>query len=161
MDQKEMTERQREIVTASITQMVVDAAMPDRDGKRMPGEDLKKLAEDAADAISAGMAKVGQQSPGGGSVLVYGPQGCGKTRHSEALAAHFGVGKVVDDWRPGDPVEPGALHLSQVEVPGAVAYESLKAVLNLCDTCRGAREIRRPYSAVERIPCPICSSAQS
>lgn len=58
MDQKEMTERQREIVTASITQMVVDAAMPDRDGKRMPGEDLKKLAEDAADAISAGIKKI-------------------------------------------------------------------------------------------------------
>lgn len=70
------------------------------------------------------------------SVIVYGPQGCGKTRHAEALAAHFGVGRVVDEWMPGDPVEVDALHLCQVEVPGAVAYESLKAELELCDTCR-------------------------
>jgi hypothetical protein len=66
-----------------------------------------------------------------GPVIVYGPRGCGKTRHGEALAAHFGLGRIVDEWMPGDPVEPGALHLSQVEVPGAVAYESLKAELRL------------------------------
>lgn len=66
-------------------------------------------------------------------VVVYGPQGCGKTRHAKALAAHFGVERVIDDWMPGDPVDPGALHLSQVEVPGAVAYESLKAELGLLD----------------------------
>jgi Mg-chelatase subunit ChlI len=65
------------------------------------------------------------------AVIVHGPQGCGKTRHAEALAAHFGVGRVVDEWMPGDPVEPDALHLSQVEVPGAVSYESLKAELRL------------------------------
>lgn len=28
--------------------------------------------------------------------------------------------------------------------------------VGVCETCDGAREIRRPYSAVERIPCPIC-----
>lgn len=33
--------------------------------------------------------------------------------------------------------------------------------VGVCETCGGAREIRRPYSAVERIPCPICASAQS
>lgn len=57
MDQK-ITERQREIAIDHITQMVTEAAMPDRDGKRMSGEDLKKLAEDAADAISAGIKKI-------------------------------------------------------------------------------------------------------
>lgn len=30
------------------------------------------------------------------SVIVYGPQGCGKTRHAEALAAHYGLRKIVD-----------------------------------------------------------------
>lgn len=95
------------------------------------------------------------------AVIVHGPQGCGKTRHAGVLAKHFGVARIIDEWRPGDPIEPDTLHLSQMEVPGAVAYESLKASLKLCDTCHGTREIRRPYSAVERIPCPICTSAQS
>ena len=65
------------------------------------------------------------------AVIVCGPQGCGKTRHAAALAAHFGVDRIIDEWMPGDRVEPDALHLSQVEVPGAVAYESLKAKLRL------------------------------
>lgn len=156
-----MTSEVKLEITASIARVVVRAAAP-REGAGLSGDALKALAEDAGVAILAGLAKAGiGQQPGAGSVIVYGPQGCGKTRHSEALAAHYGVSKVVDDWMPGDPVEPGALHLSQVEVPGAVAYESLQALLNLCDTCRGAREIRHPYSVVERMPCPICTSAQS
>ena len=28
-----------------------------------------------------------------------------------------------------------------------------------CPECRGVREIRHPYSAVERIPCPICAGS--
>lgn len=30
-----------------------------------------------------------------------------------------------------------------------------------CKTCGGAGVIRRSYSSVERMPCPICTSAQS
>lgn len=30
------------------------------------------------------------------SVVVYGPQGCGKTRHAKRIAAHFGLKKVVE-----------------------------------------------------------------
>lgn len=30
------------------------------------------------------------------SVIVYGPQGCGKTRHAKGIAAHFGLTKVVE-----------------------------------------------------------------
>jgi NTP pyrophosphatase (non-canonical NTP hydrolase) len=30
------------------------------------------------------------------SVIVYGPQGCGKTRSAEALMKHFGVGRVME-----------------------------------------------------------------
>ncbi len=93
-------------------------------------------------------------------VIVHGPQGCGETRHAAALAAHFGVGRVIDGWMPGDPVEPDALHLSQVDVPGSVAYESLKEVVG-CEECGGRGEIRRPYTAVERMPCPVCASSQS
>lgn len=30
------------------------------------------------------------------SVLIYGPQGCGKTNNSARLAKHFGLSRVVD-----------------------------------------------------------------
>lgn len=32
----------------------------------------------------------------GKSVIVYGPQGCGKTRLAKRIAAHFGLAKVVE-----------------------------------------------------------------
>jgi hypothetical protein len=32
------------------------------------------------------------------SIIVYGPQGCGKTRWAERIAKHFGLATVVDDW---------------------------------------------------------------
>jgi hypothetical protein len=70
------------------------------------------------------------------------------------------VGRVIEEWKPGDLVEPDALHLSQVEVPGSVDYESLRGVVG-CAGCGGAGEIRRPYTAVERMPCPVYASTQS
>jgi len=34
------------------------------------------------------------------SIIVYGPQGCGKTVNAERIRKHFGLtGKIVDDWR--------------------------------------------------------------
>jgi len=34
------------------------------------------------------------------SVIVYGPQGCGKTRHAERIRKHFGLDSIVDDFDP-------------------------------------------------------------
>ena len=42
------------------------------------------------------------------SVVVYGPQGTGKTRHAQALAKHFGVSKIVDEYS-GGPLKPREL----------------------------------------------------
>ncbi|WAB92512.1 phosphohydrolase [Pseudomonas citronellolis] len=36
------------------------------------------------------------------SVLVRGPQGCGKTRNAHLIAAALGLTKIVDDWQLGD-----------------------------------------------------------
>lgn len=32
------------------------------------------------------------------SYFVFGPQGSGKTRHAKALAKHFGLSKIVDEY---------------------------------------------------------------
>lgn len=37
-------------------------------------------------------------NPNKRSVIVVGNNGCGKTRHAEALRAHFGLDHIVDDW---------------------------------------------------------------
>ncbi|MFP5426382.1 MAG: AAA family ATPase [Gammaproteobacteria bacterium] len=38
------------------------------------------------------------------SVLVYGPEGCGKTTHAAVIAKALGLSKIHDDWQPGTPV---------------------------------------------------------
>lgn len=58
MDQVEMTEAQRMMATECIARVVEGAAMPDREGKRMAGEELTKLAEDVAGAVLAGVKKL-------------------------------------------------------------------------------------------------------
>ncbi len=38
------------------------------------------------------------------SLIVIGPQGCGKTTHAETILKKFGLSKVVDGWTVGDPI---------------------------------------------------------
>lgn len=50
-----------------------------------------------------------------GGVIVYGPAGCGKTRHADDLRRALGCdGPVVDNWWPGDDFIHGGLHLTAV-----------------------------------------------
>lgn len=37
------------------------------------------------------------------AIIVTGPPGSGKTRHAEALAAHFDKLCIVDEWEPNQP----------------------------------------------------------
>lgn len=48
-------------------------------------------------------------------IVIHGPQGCGKTRHAAALAAHFGAARIVDDWNGRDALQPGDLALTNCE----------------------------------------------
>ena len=64
-------------------------------------------------------------------IVVYGPPSCGKTRNAEALAAHFEVDIVVDDFDPTrHRLVPGALHLSHSPCVGqdarSFAYGDVK-----------------------------------
>lgn len=64
------------------------------------------------------------------SLILYGQQACGKTRHGAAIAAHFGLTQVIDDWAPGDPLPTNALAITNVPgVPGAMEYHVAKAAL--------------------------------
>lgn len=38
------------------------------------------------------------------SLVVYGPQGCGKSRNSIAIANAFGLRKILDNWTRGDEI---------------------------------------------------------
>lgn len=44
-------------------------------------------------------------------VVIHGPQGCGKTRNAQALAAHSGYSRIVDDWDGRSKIEDGCLVL--------------------------------------------------
>lgn len=49
------------------------------------------------------MAKQPEQAwDGMKSYLVYGPQGCGKTRNAPAIAKALGLNQIHDNWKPGD-----------------------------------------------------------
>ena len=47
------------------------------------------------------------------SIVIHGPQACGKTRNAVALAKHFGCSSIIDDWR-GAPLPANALALTNV-----------------------------------------------
>ena len=47
-----------------------------------------------------------QAQPNGKSWLVYGPEGCGKTRNARAIANALGLTDILDDWQPGMQAPP-------------------------------------------------------
>jgi Holliday junction resolvasome RuvABC ATP-dependent DNA helicase subunit len=55
-------------------------------------------------------------------VLVYGPAGCGKTTHAQALAKFYGKTRIVDDWEPGGRVPADTLALTNALHQGAVDF---------------------------------------
>lgn len=64
------------------------------------------------------------------SVVIYGPPGCGKTRNAQALAKHFGLRIILDEWNIRKPGIPPADTLVLTEcvpykVPGGVSVYPL------------------------------------
>ncbi len=53
------------------------------------------------------------------TIILTAPQGWGKTRKAQALRQELGCTSVVDDWYLGDPLKPGALHLTNAH-PGCL-----------------------------------------
>lgn len=55
-----------------------------------------------ADAALLEVAAAAARLTNGKSWLVYGPEGCGKTKNAQAIADALGLTEIVDDWQPGD-----------------------------------------------------------
>jgi tRNA A37 N6-isopentenylltransferase MiaA len=73
------------------------------------------------------------------SVVVYGPQGCGKTTHAAALAKHFGLDTICDEAdhiRPNRFMRTGTLYL-MIDRP-AGADDFARRVLSFDDAMRQA-----------------------
>lgn len=66
-------------------------------------------------------------------VVIYAPQGAGKTTNAHRLAAFYGKTVILDDWpawKPGDSVPDDAIVLtSQEGVPGAILLETALRLL--------------------------------
>jgi len=57
------------------------------------------------------------------SVVLTGPQGCGKTHNAEEIAEILGLSRVVDGWVPGDPVpEHDALVITNESADAVVLF---------------------------------------
>ncbi len=63
------------------------------------------------------------------AVIIYGPQGCGKTRYSAELLAYYGKSQIIDDWEPNQPTPDDAIILTHYAVKGAISYASAKAAI--------------------------------
>jgi len=50
------------------------------------------------------------------AVIIYAPQGCGKTRNAAALAAYLGKSTIVDSWTLGDPLPPDSVCFTSEDV---------------------------------------------
>jgi cytidylate kinase len=59
-----------------------------------------------------------QTTPQG--VVIYGPQGSGKSTHAAALARHYGKTRIVDEWVPGAPLRADTIALTNVPHKGAI-----------------------------------------
>lgn len=68
-------------------------------------------------------------------VMVYAPQGRGKTAHADALCAVFGCTSVLDDWDGIAPIPEGALVLTSTPFARGAAPVT-------------PRRVRLPYSRV-------------
>lgn len=61
------------------------------------------------------------------TVIVYGPQGSGKSQAAARLQQRMGCVSVVDGWTPEQPLKPGALHLCQ-QRPAVVRLGDVQGV---------------------------------
>ncbi len=66
------------------------------------------------------------------TIIIYGPQGCGKTRNAQVIAKHFKLSKIVEGWNGVDELEDGTLALTNVpNIAGAINFEETMKQISL------------------------------
>jgi len=65
------------------------------------------------------------------SIIVFGPQGCGKTHNAVVMARHFGLSRILDDQDPFD-LPPGiatdTLILTSVDLRGRTEHAGCRVM---------------------------------
>lgn len=51
------------------------------------------------------------------TIIVHGPQGCGKSRNAQGLQHRFGCTSITDGWDGRKSLQPGTLALTNCEPP--------------------------------------------
>lgn len=108
-----------------------------------------------------------EQVPAG--ILIHGPQGCGKTLHAAALAAHYGKTVIVDDWHLGMPVPEHALALTcRNDISGAIAFDDAMQAAGLATVSSTSNPAQATAFCVNCAhirhadkPAPFCAAAIS
>lgn len=73
-----------------------------------------------------------------GTVVITGPQGCGKSKHGTAIARHYGKTAVVDEWIIGMPIPANAIALtSETRLVNAIPFKNAMRAAGLAS--RGAQ----------------------
>ena len=80
----------------------------------------------------------GKERPMKRGILVYGPQGCGKTTHAAAVAKLLGKKRIIDPWSPGDPLPPNAVAFTNADTRAA-DYRAEDLIERLASTASLAR----------------------
>ena len=80
------------------------------------------------------------------SLVIHGPQGCGKTVNGQRLARHFGLARIMDDeWQWHFPIPPGTLVLTNEPPPARVA--KTVRVMSFAEAMRAAGFARSPTTS--------------
>lgn len=67
-----------------------------------------------------------------GTVIITGPQGCGKSSYGVALARHYGKSRVVDDWTLGTPIPDEAIALThETRLINAIRFKNAMSAAGL------------------------------
>lgn len=74
-----------------------------------------------------------------GTVVITGPQGCGKTRYGAQLARHYDKRSIVDDWTIGTAIPADAIALTtETRLINAISFKNALRAAGLVAP-RGAR----------------------
>lgn len=76
------------------------------------------------------------------SIVVFGAKGTGKTTNSLAIARHFGLTKVLDEWQPNDAFpETDTLILTNYDPRNVVPILGDRRVISIGDALRVIKKL--------------------